>query len=91
MDYILEMKNISKSFGEVQALRDVDFAVERNEVVGLLGYAGLAVLNQLVTVLMPEQVEPTALATDWWGVAIASLATSLAPRRCSSARRAMCQ
>ena len=51
MDYILEMKNISKSFGEVQALRDVDFAVPRNEVVGLLGDngAGKSTLIKIVT------------------------------------------
>ncbi len=51
MDYILEMKNISKSFGEVQALRDVDFAVQRNEVVGLLGDngAGKSTLIKIVT------------------------------------------
>jgi membrane protease YdiL (CAAX protease family) len=45
--------------------------------VGVLGYAGLAVLNQLVTMLMPDQVDPAALATNWWGVAVASLLTSL--------------
>ena len=51
MDYILEMKNISKSFGEVQALQDVDFAVHRNEVVGLLGDngAGKSTLIKIVT------------------------------------------
>jgi len=51
MDYILEMKKISKSFGEVQALRDVDFAVPRNEVVGLLGDngAGKSTLIKIVT------------------------------------------
>jgi simple sugar transport system ATP-binding protein len=51
MDYILEMRNISKSFGEVQALRDVDFAVHRNEVVGLLGDngAGKSTLIKIVT------------------------------------------
>ncbi len=51
MDYILEMKNISKSFGDVQALRDVDFAVQRNEVVGLLGDngAGKSTLIKIVT------------------------------------------
>lgn len=51
MDYILEMKNISKSFGEVQALRNVDFAVPRNEVVGLLGDngAGKSTLIKIVT------------------------------------------
>lgn len=51
MDYILEMKNISKTFGEVQALRQVDFAVSRGEVVGLLGDngAGKSTLIKIVT------------------------------------------
>ena len=51
MDYILEMRNISKSFGEVQALEQVDFKVPRNEVVGLLGDngAGKSTLIKIVT------------------------------------------
>jgi simple sugar transport system ATP-binding protein len=51
MDYILEMRNVSKSFGEVQALRQVDFAVARNEVVGLVGDngAGKSTLIKIVT------------------------------------------
>jgi simple sugar transport system ATP-binding protein len=51
MDYILEMRNTSKRFGEVEALRSVDFAVERNEVVGLLGDngAGKSTLIKIVT------------------------------------------
>ena len=51
MDYILEMRGISKSFGEVQALRDVDFTVAPNEVVGLLGDngAGKSTLIKLIT------------------------------------------
>lgn len=51
MDYILEMKGISKRFGEVQALRQVDFAVARNEVVGLVGDngAGKSTLIKIVT------------------------------------------
>lgn len=51
MDNILEVKKISKSFGEVQALHEVDFAVPRNEVVGLLGDngAGKSTLIKIVT------------------------------------------
>jgi simple sugar transport system ATP-binding protein len=51
MDYILEMRNTSKRFGEVEALRSIDFAVERNEVVGLLGDngAGKSTLIKIVT------------------------------------------
>ncbi len=34
--YRLELKNVSKSFGEVKSLRSVDFKLGSNEVVGLL-------------------------------------------------------
>jgi simple sugar transport system ATP-binding protein len=51
MDYMLEMKRISKRFGEVEALRQVNFAVARNEVVGLVGDngAGKSTLIKIVT------------------------------------------
>ncbi|MDR2865040.1 MAG: sugar ABC transporter ATP-binding protein [Spirochaetaceae bacterium] len=37
---VLEMKNISKSFSVVQALKDVSFDVQQGEVLGLLGENG---------------------------------------------------
>jgi len=56
MDYILEMRNISKRFGEVQALRQVNFAVAHNEVVGLVGDngAGKSTLIKIVTGYHPQ-------------------------------------
>lgn len=50
-DYRLELRNISKSFGEVKALRNVDFQLGRNEVVGLLGDngAGKSTVIKIVT------------------------------------------
>ena len=51
MDYRLELKNVSKSFGEVQALREIDFQLGQNEVVGLLGDngAGKSTLIKIMT------------------------------------------
>lgn len=50
-EFRLELRNVSKSFGEVHALRNVDFHLGRNEVVGLLGDngAGKSTLIKIVT------------------------------------------
>jgi len=51
MDYRLELRNVSKSFGEVQALENINFELGRNEIVGLLGDngAGKSTLIKILT------------------------------------------
>jgi simple sugar transport system ATP-binding protein len=51
MTYRLELRNVSKTFGEVKSLQNVNFHVDQNEVVGLLGDngAGKSTLIKIVT------------------------------------------
>ncbi|OGO65975.1 MAG: ABC transporter ATP-binding protein [Chloroflexi bacterium RBG_19FT_COMBO_55_16] len=50
-EYRLELRNVTKKFGEVRALEDINFQLGRNEVVGLLGDngAGKSTLIKIVT------------------------------------------
>ncbi|MHB8628850.1 MAG: ATP-binding cassette domain-containing protein [Aggregatilineales bacterium] len=51
MTYRLELKNISKSFGEVKSLQNITMHVDQNEIVGLLGDngAGKSTLIKIIT------------------------------------------
>lgn len=40
MDYIVSVKGVSKSYSEVQALKDVCFEVKPGEIFGLIGPDG---------------------------------------------------
>lgn len=52
---MIELQGVSKSYGPIQALRDVSFLVKKNETVGLLGRngAGKTTLLNLLTGYFP--------------------------------------
>lgn len=63
----IEVQHISKSYGNVQALRDVSFAVERNEIFGLIGPdgSGKSTLFRLIaTLLTPDSGNATIDGLD---------------------------
>ena len=49
--YLVEMKNISKNFGAVQALQNVYFKIKKAEIVGLVGdnAAGKSTLMKILS------------------------------------------
>ena len=55
---IVRLEGVQKYFGAVQALRDIDLAIGRNEIVGLIGDNG-AGKSTLIKV-MTGVLEPTA-------------------------------
>lgn len=63
----IEVQHISKSYGTVHALHDVSFAVERNEIFGLIGPdgAGKSTLFRLIaTLLTPDSGNATIDGLD---------------------------
>jgi membrane protease YdiL (CAAX protease family) len=45
--------------------------------LAMLGFAGVALLNQLAVMLMPGIAEQQPLVSNWWGLAIASFLTGI--------------
>lgn len=57
---MIEVKNLSKAYGPVQALRDVSFQIEAGEIVGLLGPNGAGkttIIKTLTGYLQPDEGE----------------------------------
>jgi simple sugar transport system ATP-binding protein len=57
---VLEVRNLSKSFGAVQALTNVSFTVGKSEIVGLVGDNGAGkstIINLLMGVYPPDEGE----------------------------------
>ncbi|MGA1739208.1 MAG: ATP-binding cassette domain-containing protein [Candidatus Nanopelagicaceae bacterium] len=48
---VIELRNVSKTFGEVRSLVDVDFSLNQGEIVGLLGDNGAGKSTMIKTIM----------------------------------------
>ena len=67
---VLEVENLTKSYGKTQALKDVTFSMGRSEIVGLLGPngAGKSTLFQIAAGLfVPDGGSVTVFGHDYRG------------------------
>jgi len=63
----ISIKNISKSYGSVQAIRDLSFEVQQGELLGLIGPDGAGkttLFRMLTTLLLPDSGSATVLGLD---------------------------
>ena len=58
-------------------LRYGPYAVLGGINLAILAFVGLALLNQVATMLMPETMPAEALAANWWALALVALLTAL--------------
>jgi simple sugar transport system ATP-binding protein len=77
MDYLLQLKNVSKTFGEVAALHHVNFEVGSNEIVGLLGDNG-AGKSTMVKIMTGYHRPDLGGEVYWKGEKVEHLSVSLA-------------
>ncbi len=63
---MIDVNNISKKYGKVQALRDISFSVEKGEIFGLIGPdgAGKTTLFRILTTLILAD-SGTATLNGW--------------------------
>lgn len=55
---VIELRNVSKTFGEVRSLSGIDFEVNRGEIVGLLGDNGAGKSTLVKTVMGYHRPDP---------------------------------
>jgi simple sugar transport system ATP-binding protein len=77
MDHLLQLKNVSKTFGEVAALHHLNFEVGSNEIVGLLGDNGAGKSTMVKIITGYYRPDPGG-EVYWKGERVEHLSVSLA-------------
>lgn len=60
---LLEVKNVSKSFGENAVLKDVNFSLNKGEILGLVGENGAGKSTLMNIILEWKLLETQAVTT----------------------------
>lgn len=61
---IVEVKNVKKSFDNVEVLRDINFEVEKNEVIAIIGPSGSGKSTLLRSIVHLEEVDGGTIVVD---------------------------
>ncbi|WP_169763765.1 amino acid ABC transporter ATP-binding protein [Campylobacter mucosalis] len=61
---ILELKNVNKFYGQIQALKDINLSVNRSEVIVLLGPSGCGKSTTLRTINGLENIQSGEIVID---------------------------
>ena len=71
---MIEVKNLNKAYGTLQAVKDVSFAIQRGEIVGFLGPngAGKSTTMKIITGFIP--MSGGSVTVDGTNIAVDSLA-----------------
>jgi ABC-2 type transport system ATP-binding protein len=67
MNQAISIRNISKNYGKVRALRNIDLEIQRNEIFGLIGPDGAgktSLFRILATLLLPDEGRADVLGLD---------------------------
>lgn len=60
----IEVRNLKKSFGPLEVLKDLTFNVEKNDVLAIIGPSGSGKSTMLRSLIQLEEVEGGSIAVD---------------------------
>ena len=60
----IEVRNIKKSFGQLEVLKDISFDVQKNDVLAIIGASGSGKSTMLRSLIQLEQVDGGSIVVD---------------------------